>query len=84
MGVSATVNVSFKDPISDTDLARIIKSGAVTGSVRPYIDVLFTEVSVSRLLVFAKAHDITLEELRHVYDSYVKPRYRNSDFERLF
>ncbi|WP_029523066.1 hypothetical protein [Persephonella sp. KM09-Lau-8] len=68
--VEITVNRSYKDFISEKELAQIIKEMKKAETERIYI--LFTEVPVKELIAFSLRNNIPFENLKNYYLKYIK------------
>ncbi len=68
--VEITVNRSYKDFISEKELAQVIKEMKKAETERIYI--LFTEVPVKELIAFSLRNNIPFENLKNYYLKYIK------------
>lgn len=81
--IEITVNRSYKDFISEKELAQIIKSMEKPETERIYV--LFTEVPVKELIDFSIRNRIPFENLKNYYLKYIKSvGFKNLELERMF
>ena len=81
--VEITVNRSYKDFISEKELAQIIKEMKKPEIERIYV--LFTEVPVKELIAFSLRNDISFGNLKNYYFKYIKSiGFKNPELERMF
>ncbi|WP_297492556.1 hypothetical protein [Persephonella sp.] len=81
--VEITVNRSYKDFISEKELAKIIKNMEKPETERIYV--LFTEVPVKELIDFSLRNRISFESLKNYYLKYIKKAgFKNLELERMF
>ncbi len=68
MIVYSTVNASLKDPISEEELADILRTGKFGEDSAPYVNAFFTDVPVQDIVRFAREYKIPLEHLKDYYE----------------
>ncbi|WP_293442205.1 hypothetical protein [Persephonella sp.] len=81
--VEITVNRSYRNFISEKELAKIIKNMEKPETERIYV--LFTEVPVKELIDFSLRNRIPFENLKNYYLKYIKKAgFKNLELERMF
>lgn len=82
--VTASVNISFKEPIPEAVLIGCLIDGNCDQKWKSHLETFFTEIATHDIISFANANSVPLESIWAFYQAHVKPKITNKELEEAF